>query len=178
LNRRFPVTFHWQKRARAPLESGGPPIIAWRRVVGALGPRIAAGGGTHVVWMDAAGPTAAAAALLTGNGICVGVGHAAPGAGEVTPKDIIGCLREGVPCFFWLAKPLKGRGGAATRKALCRLFAQQEAREAPVSIGELLKLAKESDPLSSIRIVWDEPGHLPFIPGFANPARATTGTPK
>jgi hypothetical protein len=183
LNRRYPVTLHWHRRARATAESGGKPVNAWRQALNALSPRIARGGGADVVWMeppedDDADPSAVVAAKLLaaeGTGICVGLGHATQAEGDMPPEEIKGCLREGVPCFFWLARPPQGE--AEARKALCDLFAQQEAREAPLSIGKLLRLAKGSDPLASLRIVWDEPGHLPTVQAFESPAGSAEGKP-
>ncbi|MDP3799610.1 MAG: hypothetical protein Q8R06_21105 [Polaromonas sp.] len=177
LNRRYPVTLHWHKRARAKPDTTGRPFNAWRQALSTLEPRIAAGGGADVVWLESAAgeddadPSVVAAMKLLssqGTGICVGVGHAPPGQGDKPPADIIGCLREGVPCFFWLAKAPKGV--EAARKLLCDLFSQQKASEAPMSIGMLRKMAKGSDLLSSLRIVWDEPGHLPPAQAFEGPA--------
>ncbi|RQP22189.1 caspase family protein [Piscinibacter terrae] len=176
LNRRYPVILHWHRRARAGQDAAGKPINAWRQAVTALAPRFEAGGGADVIWLEAPddeetdASAIAAAKLLRagGTGICVGLGHPAAGEGGLPPEDIQGCLREGVPCFFWLAKPPDG--AQDVRKLLCDVFSKQAAREAPLSIGKLLRLAKGSDPLSSVRIVWDEPGHLPSLQSFQNPS--------
>lgn len=175
INQRYPVTLHWDRRARARPEAGGKPVNAWRQAVDALSPRFKAGGGADVVWLDAAAggarPVAAAMARLLaakGTGVCLGIGHPAT-AGEGTPDDIIGCLREGVPCFFWLARP--PQGDAAARKALCNAFAALKASEAPVEFfQQLVKTADEADPVSAVRLVWDEPGHLPSVQIFEGPS--------
>jgi hypothetical protein len=103
-----------------------------------------------------------------GTGICVGLGHITEADSDKPTREVIGCLKEGVPCFFWLAKP--PRAGLDARTTLCHIFSQQKASEAPMAISKLSKAARGSDPLSSICLVWDEPGYLPSMQTFESPA--------
>lgn len=180
LNQRYPVTLHWDRRVRARPEVGGKPVNAWRQALDTLGPRFKAGGGADVVWLDPAAPggakpvAAAAMKLLAAKGtaVCLGLGHP-PATDANTPDDIIGCLREGVPCFFWLARAPEGETDA--RKALCEAFAALKASEAPVELFErLVRAANEADPVSTVRLVWDEPGHLPPTDIFEAPPAGET----
>ncbi len=181
LNNRYPVTLHCHIRARAKQESTSKFVNAWRKVLDVLGPRIAGKGTADVLWLEQTGPASnivAVARELLKDGICIGLGHVPP-LGEAAakmslPKEIQACLTEGVPCFFWLAHPPEKIADA--KAELCRVFAGQEAREAPLSIGQLLRAAAPGDPLSSVRIVWDEPCHLPPNQAFENPVQASGGS--
>jgi hypothetical protein len=175
LNQRYPVTLHWGRRARARDEADAP-INAWRAAVSKLKPRIKANGGADVVWLDNAVPggakplEAALVSLLAPRsaGICLGLGHAAS-IGKATPVDIVDCLRKGVPCFFWLTRVPEGE--PEVRKALCDAFAALKASEAPAELFERLKSARETDPACTVRLVWDEPGHLPLAQIFEAPSQ-------
>ncbi len=181
LNKRYPVTLHWHKRVMAISEGGGRPINAWKQALTTLTPRINAGGGADVVWLESAALeketdliSIAAETLLSpqGTSVCVGLGHLAETDSGKLAREVIECLKQGVPCFFWLAKPLSA--GIDARKELCDLFSQQKASEAPVSIGRLRKATKGVDLLSSICMVWDEPGYLPSMQTFESPAQGDT----
>ena len=181
LNIRYPVTLHCHVRARAKADSTSKFVNSWRKVLDVLGPRIAGKGTADVLWLEQQGPASnvvAVAQALLKDGICIGLGHVPPvadGAMKMSlPKEIQACLTEGVPCFFWLAHPPEKAADA--RAELCKVFARQEAREAPLSIGQLLRAAPPGDPLSSVRIVWDEPCHLPSNQAFENPSQAPRGS--
>jgi hypothetical protein len=176
LNQRYPVTLHWHKRARAPAEGGGRAVNAWKLAVETLRPRIQQGFGANVEWLEPAlhdeesdrySNVTLKLLSVHGTGICVGLGTLVDSDGGKPVAEVVGCLREGVPCFFWLNKPQEDE--AAARKTLCDAFAKLKASVAPVEIGKLRKAAKLSDPLSSVRIVWDEPGYLPVRQPFDGP---------
>ena len=181
LNIRYPVTLHCHLRARAKADSKSKFVNSWRKVLDVLGPRIAGKGTADVLWLEQQGPASnvvAVAQELLKDGICIGLGHVPPVADAAVkmslPKEIQACLTEGVPCFFWLAHPPEK--AAEARARLCKVFAGQEAREAPLSVGQLLRAAAPDDPLASVRIVWDEPCHLPSNQAFENPSQAPRGS--
>jgi len=174
LNKRYPVLLHWHMRARPQVS--GQAIGAWRQALMRLGPRIRAGGGAEVVWLEPAIAerfedrfSLATEQLLSsqGSGICVGLGYI-QSAGQGGISDVIAkCLRAGVPCFFWLERPPDDPAQAQT--ILCTLFGSEKATDAPVTVGKKRFSATEDDPLLSLRIVWDEPGYLPQDQEFRGP---------
>jgi len=181
-NRRYPVALHWRTRVFAGKDEGSRPVNGWRQALEVLKPRLAKGGGAGVLWLrsatvdDDVDPIAEAWDALTqanGTAICVGVGHVGDAASAM-PAEIRGCLTEGVPCFFWLAQAPGDESVA--RQALFDIFARLEACEAPLSIGRKIKAAKRGDLLSLVRIVWDEPGHLPPAHSLQTPISTSEGT--
>ncbi len=177
LNMRYPVTLHWRVRARAPSKGVGHPINAWKQALATLSPRIQQGYGANIVWLDSALPEedadrfiGVANRLLNPNekGVCVGIGAIADTSSEKSSDDIMGCLREGVPCFFWFSQPPAIE--AESRNILFTAFAREKACDAPLKIGQARRTAKAGNPVSSVRMVWDEPGHLPPMPPFENPS--------
>jgi hypothetical protein len=182
LNRRYPVVLHWRVRARAKKRESSKPLNAWRQALDTLMPRLERGGVAEVVWLeprlhedDPDSHLVAASKMLDeqGTGVLIGLGHPASCAAGTTPDELVGCLREGIPCFFWLSRPPLDEVEA--RKALCDAFSALRASDAPRQIGSRSRTAKDSDPLSSIRIVWDAPGHLPVTEGYEGaPTREAT----
>ena len=177
INQRYPVTLHWERRARARPEAGGKPVNAWRQAVdGALAAfqggwrrRRGVAGCRRRRWRAARGGCHGPAVGGQGNRRLPRDRATPPPRERGTPDDIIGCLREGVPCFFWLARP--PQGDAVARKALCDAFAALKASEAPVEFfQQLVKTADAADPVAAVRLVWDEPGHLPSAQVFEGPS--------
>ncbi|WP_064832779.1 hypothetical protein [Rhizobium phaseoli] len=177
LNGLYPVTLHWSRRAKSKAGGAGGPINSWRKALTTLIPRMEAGGSAMAEWLEKSDcddgyqrfvEVTDRLLVAHGTAVWVGLGHLEMNINRAA-AEIVGCLKAGVPCFFWLSQSPTPAVEADIRGHLYDMFKALKASDAPLRIGKLRKAAKNDDLVSSIHIVWDMPDHLPAAQMLESP---------
>lgn len=166
LYERHPLLFHWNRRAY--LNSAFDSRGLWETTVVKLQKRISQGSGTRIHWLDHEQKRPHEAAkdqLLSGDGqaICVGF-DGDPAHATALVKAVHGCLRQGIPCFFWLKET--AADAAQARVELERVLGEMTAAETPLELRRKTAEAKTDSILHALRMVWDLPAQLPTLDKF------------
>lgn len=166
LNKRYTVLFHWSVRL---LGNRSASVNDWSHLVGELQPRVDAGDGAGVVWLEQDDPDddsryeRAYHTLMTGPeaAISLGIEHSPGVPLNMRLESIKQCLRSGVPCLFWLHQPEADDEARALRERIGAAFERLVPRSAPLTLLREQRAAKRQQQLGVNHIVWDLPSYLP-----------------
>jgi hypothetical protein len=165
LNKQYTVLLHWGER-QMPLNRRS--ANRWGRLVKVLEKRIGNGGGA-VAWLDDGDPAdtaryeRAAGVLQAGaeQALSLGIEHAKGAHASIKLDTVRRCLKEGVPCLFWLQRPEPAADAHALRIRIADAFARQVPDKAPLLFLTEQRKATREQQLGVDSVVWDLPQYLP-----------------
>jgi hypothetical protein len=169
LNEEHAVVFHWYERI---LRQRDKALAKYQQVLKAVAPRIEQDPYVKVTWLDVPKSNAAvnryaraSNELIEGaeQAICLGIDHPFDGAEQSNLDTILACLKEGIPCLFWLQRPKSATKAKDSRSRVDLAFARNRPATAPVSLWKQSRIASQKEQIAPLRVVWDAPGFLPKI---------------
>jgi hypothetical protein len=166
LNKQYTVLLHWSERQlRRNLRSAN----RWGRLVKAVEKRVASGGGAAVAWLEDGDPAdtaryeRAVGTLQAGaeQPLSLGIEHAKGAHASIKLDTVRRCLKEGVPCLFWLQRPELAADAHVLRNRIADAFARHLPDKAPLLFLSDQRKATREEQLGVDSIVWDLPRYLP-----------------
>jgi hypothetical protein len=166
LNQQYTVLLHWSERQlRRNLRSAN----RWGRLVKAIEKRVANGGAAAVAWLEDGDPVdnaryeRAAGTLQAGpeQPLSLGIDHVEGAHASIKLDTVRRCLKEGVPCLFWLQRPELAADAHVLRNRIADAFARHVPDKAPLLFLSDQRKATREQRLGVDSIIWDLPRYLP-----------------